>query len=115
MRASVFSAMSAVAVILFDALFAPPSPEWPGFRGPRMDWLALAATLPDRWSVRDHVTWAVDVPGQGWSSPIVANGVVYVTSAISGKPFKKPTPGIYGNDNIEELREAGLANDDVKR
>jgi outer membrane protein assembly factor BamB len=113
MSAFVFSAMFTVAALLFEALFAAPSPEWPGFRGPAMDGLALGSTLPERWSARDHVTWAVDVPGQGWSSPIVANGIVYVTSAISGKPFKQPTPGIYGNDYIAELRAAGLSNAEV--
>jgi outer membrane protein assembly factor BamB len=86
-----------------------------GVPGSRKDGLALASNLPERWSARDHVTWAVDVPGQGWSSPIVANGTVYVTSAISGKPFKQPTPGIYGNDYIAELRAAGLSSAEVNR
>jgi outer membrane protein assembly factor BamB len=86
---------------------------WPGFRGPAMDGLALDARLPDRWSKTEHVKWAIEVPGQGWSSPVVANGVAYVTSAISGKPFKQPSPGIYGNDYIAELRAQGLSNAEV--
>jgi outer membrane protein assembly factor BamB len=61
------------------------------------------------------VRWAVDVPGQGWSSPIVAHGAVYLTSAISQRPFKQPTPGIYGNDYIAELRAAGLSSDEVNK
>ena len=114
MRVLSFAAASILAGLLVEALPAPPV-EWPGFRGPEMDGLALASKLPERWSAREHVTWAVDVPGQGWSSPIVANGTVYVTSAISGKPFKKPTPGIYGNDYIAELRAAGLSSAEVNR
>jgi outer membrane protein assembly factor BamB len=78
-----------------------------------MDGLALDARLPDRWSKTEHVKWAIEVPGQGWSSPVVANGVAYVTSAISGKPFKQPSPGIYGNDYIAELRAQGLSNAEV--
>jgi len=113
MRALGFVAISMAATLMFDVLAAAPSPEWPGFRGPGMDGLALESTLPERWSARDHVTWAIEVPGQGWSSPIVANGIVYVTSAISGKPFKQPTPGIYGNDYIAELRAAGLSSAEV--
>ena len=57
----------------------------------------------------------MEVPGRGWSSPIVWNGRVYVTSAISGKPFKQPTPGLYGNDYIAELRKQGLPDDEVMR
>ncbi len=40
------------------------------------------------------------MPGRGWSSPVIWNRVVYLTSAISGKPFKQPSPGLYGNDYI---------------
>ena len=68
-----------------------------------------------RWSATENVRWAVDVPGRGWSSPIVWNGRVYVTSAISSKPFKQPTPGLYGNDYIAELKKQGLPDDEVMR
>ena len=90
-------------------------PVWPGFRGPDMAGLALDAKLPDRWSRSQNVKWAIDVPGRGWSSPIVSGGVVYVTSAISGRPFKQPTPGIYGNDYIAELRAQGLSSAEVNQ
>jgi outer membrane protein assembly factor BamB len=115
------SAMRLIVVCLLTALVAivevtpAPRPEWPGFRGPGMSGLAPDAKLPDRWSATDHVRWSVDVPGQGWSSPIVANGTVYLTSAISSRPFKKPTPGIYGNDYIAELRAQGLSNAEVNK
>jgi outer membrane protein assembly factor BamB len=89
------------------------SPGWPGFRGPDMSGLALDAKLPDRWSKTENVAWTIDVPGRGWSSPIVAGGTVYVTSAISSRPFKQPSPGIYGNDYIAELRAQGLSNAEV--
>jgi hypothetical protein len=58
-----------------------------------MDGLALGARLPDRWSKTTNVKWAIDVPGRGWSSPVVAGNTVFVTSAISSRPFKQPTPG----------------------
>jgi len=92
-----------------------PSAEWPGFRGPDMSGLALDARLPDRWSAKDRVRWSVEVPGQGWSSPVVVDGTVFLTSAISGRPFKKPSPGIYGNDYIAELRAQGLSSAEVNK
>jgi outer membrane protein assembly factor BamB len=80
-----------------------------------MSGLALEAKLPERWSATEGLRWSVDVPGQGWSSPVVANGTVYLTSAISARPFKKPTPGIYGNDFIAEMRAQGLSNAEVNK
>jgi outer membrane protein assembly factor BamB len=80
-----------------------------------MSGLALDAKLPERWSATEGLRWSVDVPGQGWSSPVVANGTVYLTTAIGSRPFKKPTPGIYGNDFIAEMRAQGLSNAEVNK
>jgi outer membrane protein assembly factor BamB len=55
------------------------------------------------------------VPGQGWSSPVIANGTVFVTSALSSRPFKPPSPGIYGNDYMAQLKAEGLSNADVSK
>jgi outer membrane protein assembly factor BamB len=55
------------------------------------------------------------VPGRGWSSPIVAGATVFVTSAISSRPFKQPTPGIYGNDFIAEMRAQGLSSAEINK
>ncbi len=88
---------------------------WPAFRGPTGNGLSSETNVPTRWSTTEGVEWAVDVPGRGWSSPIVWNGRVYVTSAISSRPFKQPTPGLYGNDYIAELKKQGLPDDEVMR
>lgn len=87
--------------------------QWPGFRGPAMNGLAPDVALPTEWSPTRNVQWVADVPGQGWSSPIVIGNTVIVTSAVSGKPFKKPDPGIYGNDYIAELRAQGLSTTEI--
>lgn len=112
-----FIASGALLIALSSSVVVPSSPavDWPGFRGPDMSGLALGASVPERWSATERVRWAVDVPGQGWSSPIIADGVVYVTSAISQRPFKQPSPGIYGNDYIAEMRAAGLSNAEINK
>jgi outer membrane protein assembly factor BamB len=78
-----------------------------------MSGIAPGPSVPDRWSTTEHVKWKVDVPGHGWSSPIVWGDTVFLTSGISGKPFKQPTPGLYGNDYIAELRAQGLSDEEV--
>jgi outer membrane protein assembly factor BamB len=115
-RATAGLLISAVAATLVAA--SPrldPTPEWPGFRGPGMSGLAPAARVPDRWSKTSNVRWNVVVPGHGWSSPIVAGDTVFVTSAITDRPFKQPTPGIYGNDFIAEMRAQGLSSAEINK
>ncbi len=77
--------------------------------------LAAGAALPEHWSKTDHVVWSTQVPGQGWSSPVIAGATIFLTSAISSRPFKPPSPGIYGNDYIAQLRAEGLSNAEVNR
>ena len=96
---------------------ADPKPEdtWPGFRGHEMSGVAASAKIPERWSTRQNVKWAVPIAGHGWSSPIVWGDTVFVTSAISSKPFKKPTPGLYGNEYIAEMQAQGLSNEEISK
>ena len=108
---------AALLLALAPAVIAGPAaaPPWPGFRGPGMSGLAATTSLPERWSKGDHVVWSARVPGQGWSSPVIANGTVFVTSAIGSRPFKPPAPGIYGNDYIAQLKAEGLSNAEVSK
>jgi outer membrane protein assembly factor BamB len=56
--------------------------DWPGFRGPTGQGLAKG-DLPIAWSPTRNVGWKKEVPGTGWSSPVVVAGKVYLTSAVS--------------------------------
>ena len=114
MRAILF--VAAVVISITPAHGAPrPEDTWPGFRGRGMSGVAATAKIPERWSATENVKWAVPIAGQGWSSPIVWGDTVFVTSAISGKPFKKPTPGLYGNEYIAEMQAQGLSNDEIEK
>ncbi len=106
-----------VAIVATNAAYADPKPEdtWPGFRGHEMSGVAATAKIPERWSTTQNVTWAVPIAGHGWSSPIVWGDTVFVTSAISSRPFKKPTPGLYGNEYIAEMQAQGLSNAEISK
>src|SRR5581483_1622094 len=58
--------------------------NWPGFRGPTCQGLSSEAGLPLRWSATENIAWKTVVPGEGWSSPIVWNDRVFVTTATEG-------------------------------
>ncbi|KAB2647945.1 MAG: PQQ-binding-like beta-propeller repeat protein [Verrucomicrobia bacterium] len=55
--------------------------EWPQFRGPTGQGLSAAVQVPVEWSATKGVKWKVEVPGRGWSSPVLARGRLYLTTA----------------------------------
>lgn len=56
--------------------------DWAQFRGPSGNGLA-AQVHPTQWDDEQNLAWSSDVAGGGWSSPIVASGRVFVTTAVS--------------------------------
>lgn len=106
------------APVLLLALAAPSlafaaEPAWPQFRGPGGLAVADAATPPVTWSATKNVAWVVDVPGNGWSSPVVAGERVFLTSARGG--IKPAQTGIFGNDYVAELKKQGLPDAEVNQ
>ena len=59
--------------------------DWPQFRGPGGQGLSTERGLPLEWSESKNVAWKVPVPGRGWSSPVVAGGRVWLTTATAVK------------------------------
>jgi outer membrane protein assembly factor BamB len=106
------------ALLFFGSTFvpaapAPPDRTWPQFRGPSGRAVSAIDTLPIKWSTTINVAWKADVPGRGWSSPIVWGDQVIVTSAVSPGAFKQASPGIYGNDYVAELQAAGASEQEI--
>ncbi len=54
---------------------------WPQFRGPQGNGHAAIAGLPLTWSETNHVTWKTPIHDRGWSSPVVLDGQVWLTTA----------------------------------
>ncbi len=109
--------LAAIVMAIPFSAAANPKPEdtWPGFRGHAMSGIAPGVQAPSKWSPTENIAWKAAIPGQGWSSPIVWGDTVFLTSGISGKPFKQPTPGLYGNEYIAQLRDQGLPGDEIGR
>ena len=55
--------------------------DWPDFRGPAGQGHSSETGLPIEWSDSENIIWKSPVPGSGWSSPIVADGHVWLTTA----------------------------------
>ena len=55
--------------------------EWPEWRGPGGQGLATAENLPTSWSESENVVWKTPVPGRGWSSPVIDEGRIWITTS----------------------------------
>jgi outer membrane protein assembly factor BamB len=56
--------------------------DWPQFRGPDGQGHSVERGLPLEWGEARNVRWKSPIAGLGWSSPVVANGKVWLTSAV---------------------------------
>ena len=70
--------------------------NWPHFRGPTMN-AAVAdnPNLPETWSTTENVEWVTEIPGLGWSSPVVWGDRVFLTTVTAIGDFEQPKPGLY--------------------
>jgi len=59
--------------------------DWPEFRGPTGQGHSTERNIPFEWSESRNVLWKTPVPGIGWSSPAVANGRVWLTTAVKDR------------------------------
>lgn len=73
--------MRAIALVLAFSLTAAGE-NWPEFRGPTGQGLSTAKNVPVNWSATDGIAWKQPIPGSGWSSPVLVDGRIYLTSAV---------------------------------
>lgn len=73
---------------LFCAVLAILSPhlqaqdcDWPQFRGPRGDGSTRSTGLPLHWDEEHHVKWKTPIPGRAWSSPVIREQQIWLTTA----------------------------------
>ncbi|MGH9844146.1 MAG: PQQ-binding-like beta-propeller repeat protein [Blastocatellia bacterium] len=80
--------------------------NWPQFRGPQSIGVAEDPALPDKWSTTENVAWKTDIPGMGWSSPIVWGNRIFLTSVIKSGETEPPKKGLYfGGDRYDIPKE----------
>jgi outer membrane protein assembly factor BamB len=91
-------------------------PEWPRFRGPDANPIAANTKLPEKWSKTENVEWAAEIPGRGWSSPIVSGHRAFLTTVTTDGQSKAPQMGTeYSNEYAAELVKQGLKMDEVMK
>src|SRR5215831_18164966 len=114
-RYSFLCAVSLVCALLVALINVnAQSISWPQFRGPDSNPVGAHTQLAERWSKTENVEWSQEIPGRGWSSPIVTGGRVYVTSVTTDGKSKPPQIGTeYSNEYAAELTKQGLSQEQV--
>jgi outer membrane protein assembly factor BamB len=87
MKKSCFTPFMTFTFMFFTPFisFMEPKAQWPEFRGPTGQGHSAERNLPIEWSETQNVAWKVPVPGLAWSSPVVENGRVWVTTAVANR------------------------------
>src|SRR5277367_5416419 len=63
---------------------ANDSSSWPQFRGPG-GLGQIKGKVPVSWSNEKNVAWKSAIPGKAWSSPVVALGKAWMSTAVATK------------------------------
>jgi hypothetical protein len=74
--------------------------DWPQFRGRDAGVAPSNPKLPVAWDATKNVVWTTEIPGTGWSSPIVSGDHVIVTAVVGGDADPKPKPGLYNGGQV---------------
>ena len=83
MRLNLLSQVTFLQTIFVSVIFATlnaSADNWSSFRGSNGQGVSEEQGLPLHWTNTDHITWKTELSGEGWSSPIVHEGVVYLTT-----------------------------------
>src|SRR6185295_15581984 len=95
MTRSILTAGVAAIALVGAVSAADKNATWPQFRGPSAGVAADDPSLPESWSAATNVVWKSEVPGIGWSSPVVWGDHVFVSSVVNTGQQEAPKPGLY--------------------
>lgn len=95
MRIALIAALVLCACVHIETAIAA---DVPGFLTSREPASSDAATPPVRWSDTENVRWKTDLPGLGWSSPIVCGDRIFLTTCINQGETAEPRKGLYLED-----------------
>lgn len=87
---------------LLSVCFLPlaAAADWPAWRGPDANAVAIAGDYPVEFGPGVNEQWRVDLPGTGSSTPVVEGDSIYVTATVDGQD----TVCCYGLDGQERWR-----------
>jgi len=76
---------SIIFVIFLPTALTASEKHWNQFRGPEGDGISSAADLPTKFDEASNVRWKTAIANQGWSSPVVWDNEIWVTTGSDDK------------------------------
>jgi outer membrane protein assembly factor BamB len=83
--------------------------NWPQFRGPENNMVAVNGNLPDEWGMGKNIRWTYVLSGTGWSSPVVWGNKIFIASAFAEK--KSPEKPEEAESQEPEKEDTSYLND----
>ena len=74
-------ARSSFCLIVMLAAITARADNWPQFRGPKGNGHISSSAIPLHWSETQNITWKTPIPHRGWSTPVVMDNKVWLTTA----------------------------------
>ena len=81
--------------LILSTISAQAAEHWPQFRGKDARGIAEGKGLPTQWSATENVEWKTDIPGRGWSSPVVWGNQIFLTTVVNSGVSEDPKKGLY--------------------
>jgi outer membrane protein assembly factor BamB len=82
---------------------------WPNWRGPSATGVSPDAQPPVEWSETKNIAWKVAAPGGGHSSPIIADGKIFLCAEVpvgtAVAPVFDNAPGSHDNVGVDRTHE----------
>lgn len=77
---------------------------WPQFRGPSGDGIVVGQQIPTEFGEERNVTWKTPLEGKAWSSPVIADGIIWATTAVEVFPSEDEKQAMLADAGIEEKK-----------
>jgi outer membrane protein assembly factor BamB len=89
-----------MALAMASTVAAEPEPVWNQWRGRDGQGISTDTHLPTEWSTTKNVLWSTPIAGRGFSSPVVWNDVIFLTTSVEGEvvPASKTAPHVLGGE-----------------
>jgi outer membrane protein assembly factor BamB len=99
-KSAILSSVLVLFVLLGAQIRVSADDNWPQFRGSNSTGVVDGGSnLPATWSTTENVAWKTDIPGRGWSSPVVWGDKIFLTTVINTGESEEPKKGLYFGGN----------------
>jgi hypothetical protein len=68
-------------ILLSGKILYAQEQNWTHFRGTNLNAVSESTDPPTSWSETSNIRWKTDLEGKGWSSPVVLDNQIWLTTA----------------------------------